>query len=188
MPSDTDPAGSLGPDRAPSTIDMRIESLDELFQPFDPAPMHQRALSDEADAYVLDRIDSGLPAERIALRILLPASESACCDAVQSAFRDHFARGTIRLQNALRKHFATGRRTLAGAVALALVLVLLSQTVAELSDNSILQKLANGISIVVWVTLWRPIEFLLYDWRAMDRQLKTYRKLAKADVRCIAEA
>ncbi|MGP1346757.1 MAG: hypothetical protein ACTS3F_08850 [Phycisphaerales bacterium] len=166
---------------------MRIGSLDDLFQPFDPAPMHQRALSAEVDAYVLDRIDLSPPSDHIALRVLLPASESACCDAVQSAFRDHFARGAIRLQRALQKHFATGRRTLAGAVILALVLILLSQTVAGLSDIRIIQTIANGIAIVVWVTLWRPLEFLLYDWRGMDRQFKTYRRLAKADVRCVTE-
>lgn len=187
MTSAIDPASSENNSGEFSTIALRVDRIDDLFHSFDPSPMERRSLSAEVDAYALEQIDGCQPSRGVRLRVTLPASEAACCDAVQSAVRHHFARATLRHQEALRKHFATGRRMLASAVVAALVLVLLSQMIAEWSDVSIIQKIANGISIVVWVTLWRPIEFMIYDWRGMDRELKTYIRLSKADVRCVVE-
>lgn len=188
MPLATGPAGSNLSPTSTHTIGLQVDRIDDLFQSFDPAPMNRRALSAEVDAFVLDQIEVHSPPEEVSLRIVLPESEAACCDAVQSAFRDHFARATIRKQEALRRHFAVGQRMLGSAIVVALILVLLSQVIAEVSDIAIVQKIANGISIVVWVTLWRPIEFMIYDWRAMDRQMKTYRRLSKARVQCVVDA
>jgi|GEM_PF-1144177 len=187
MPGGDDSDGLVPRSGSAHEIELRVDRVDDLFRRFDPAPMSRRSLSGEVDEYLFGQIETHPPPENVSMRILLPASEAACCDAVQSAFRHHFSRSAEKHKDALRRHFKLGRRMLISAIVIAVALVLLIQSIAEFSEVVLVQKIANGISIVVWVTMWRPIEFLLYDWREMGRELKTYLRLSKIDVRCVSE-
>lgn len=42
--------------------------------------------------------------------------------------------------------------------------------------------LDEGLLIIGWVALWRPVEMLLYDWRPIRREKKMLDKLANVPV------
>ncbi|HEU0284513.1 MAG TPA: hypothetical protein VFR52_05150, partial [Sphingomicrobium sp.] len=42
--------------------------------------------------------------------------------------------------------------------------------------------LDEGLIIIGWVALWRPVEMLLYDWRPIRREKKMLDKLANVPV------
>lgn len=69
-----------------------------------------------------------------------------------------------------------------GALGVALVLVVVSQFIAEVSELRVVRTLANGMSIVIWVTLWRPVESLVYDWRPDKESLRLCDRLTNARV------
>ncbi len=165
-------------------IEIRPAHVESLFQSFDPSPTARRALSTEAVTYVVDRVTdpSSNPIEQ--LRIVLPASEAGSCGAVQEAFQRHFAAAASRRKCLLQKHFRSGWLLLLKGVGLALILVTLSQVIAAVSDSALLARIADGISIVVWVILWRPVDTLIYDWRPLREDLRMYQRLADIEIVC----
>jgi chromate transport protein ChrA len=87
----------------------------------------------------------------------------------------------------LRQHFSFAWRTFFFAVVAAVVLVYLSQYIAGISELAVMNKIANGLSIAVWVVLWRPFEMLIHDWRPLDREYRLYRRLEGIQVESIAD-
>lgn len=173
---------------APRTdgIEILVRQVDELFQSFDPAPMHDRRVSHEADAYITERAAEMPHTHPFRLTIRLPAGESRCCDAVQQAFRKHFSSAADKRKAMLREHFSVAWRTFFFAVLAAVALVYLSQYIAGVSETAVMNKIANGLSIAVWVVLWRPFEMLIHDWRPLGREHRLYRRLEGIQVESVA--
>lgn len=168
------------------TIEVQVRQVEDLFQPFDPSPMHIRRVAHEADAFITELAAEDSQSHPIRLIIRLPAGESRCCEAVQQAFRRHFSSAAEKRKVRLRKHFSFAWRTFFFAVLAAVVLVYLSQYIAGISELAVMNKIANGLSIAVWVVLWRPFEMLIHDWRPLDREYRLYRRLEGIQVESIA--
>lgn len=168
------------------TIEVQVRQVEDLFQPFDPAPMHSRRVAHEADAFITERAEEIPQSNPIRLTIRLPVGESRCCDAVQQAFRKHFSSAASKRKIMLRQHFTFAWRTFFFAVLAAVLLVYLSQYIASVSELVVMNKIANGLSIAVWVVLWRPFEMLIHDWRPLGREYRLYRRLEKIQVESIA--
>jgi hypothetical protein len=175
-------------DQSPNgCVQVRADSLASLFEPFDPAPLAHRSIADSVEEYIVRAVRFSPPGEIVSVRILLPSSDSACCAGVQEAFRRHFADRAEDQRKALAKHFRDSFRTLGIAIVFALGIVMLSQGIAGLAPNSILVgKIATGLGIAGWVTLWRPMEMLAHDWRPMRRDLQLRERLAGMTVTCEA--
>lgn len=167
-------------------IELQVSRVEDLFQTFDPAPMHVRRIALDADSYIRDRAEELPGANPLRLRIRLPDHETACCQAVQDAFRNHFAHAAVRHKAMLRKHFRIAWQTFFLAVVMAVALVYLSQTIADIAETALMNKVANGLSIAVWVVLWRPFEMIIHDWRPLDREYRLYRRLERVEVESIA--
>jgi hypothetical protein len=45
---------------------------------------------------------------------------------------------------------------------------------------------AEGLLIMGWVAMWRPLEILLYDWWPIWRQRRLYRALKDMPIACTA--
>jgi hypothetical protein len=163
-------------------IVLRVDSVDQLFQRFDPAPMEHRRVSDEADAYITARTRELGHAENLRVRILVPPGQESCCAAIQQAFRAHFSAAADKAAKQLRAHFITSSKILLICLAFALALVFLSKAIADWSDTTLMRKVASTLSIAVWVTLWRPIEMLLHDWRPIKARLNISRRLESVAV------
>lgn len=86
-------------------------------------------------------------------------------DDVCAAVRGHLLHEASRHESVRRRIVAMGRRRMLGGALFALALVALAQALAEVSELRSVQTVANGISIIVWVVMWRPVETLVYDWR-----------------------
>ncbi len=175
-PAATDQAG----------IEIQVRQVDELFEPFDPSPMQRRRVAAAAERYITDRAAESPPTRVLHLTIRLPAGQSSCCEAVQHAFRSHFASAASSKRAELRRHFSVSWRTFFFAVIAAVALVYLSQSIAGASEIAVMNKIANGLSIAVWVVLWRPFEMLIHDWRPLGRQHRLYQRLERIQVTCVA--
>ena len=55
-----------------------------------------------------------------------------------------------------------------------LILMATKGLVAEIADE--------GLYIVGWVAMWRPLEIFLYDWRPIRRRQRLFAKLAEIPV------
>jgi hypothetical protein len=166
-------------------IEIKLNTPEQILNSFDPSPFHSRDLDDRAADYIIEsaeEADSGGP---LLLVIELPA-EQATRDlsmdlpvALHNSFR--FRARQARLQ--LREQFRLGRLSLAiglGVLGLCtLVIHLLELSVAQ---STFAQMAEQGLFILGWVALWRPLEIFLYDWWPLARRIRILKRLSSATV------
>lgn len=166
-------------------IELRIERMEQLFDNLDPAPFHAKALDRNADAYL--RESAGEHSARAPLSIVIhaPLALAARIDDIASAIHKHFALAHQQAERLHRRQRRIGRVALAGGAATLAGALLVRRWVANLG-GSLGDVLAEGLLILAWVALWRPIESIGFDsWKSREerRMLAT---LARVPIRFFA--
>ncbi|MBL8750249.1 MAG: hypothetical protein JNK78_13870 [Planctomycetes bacterium] len=179
------PARAGGAGRgAPARIELRLRTLDQLFDSFDPAPFHEKDLDRDAEDFIVSWAREYPPDQPLLFRLHLPESQKRDEPevTVRNAIFNYFTyrAGLARLE--VRRTLQQGRTSLAiGIVFLASCMAareLLRSTFA--ADWT--RFLEEGLLIVGWVAMWRPLELLLYDWWPLMRRHRTYENLARMQV------
>lgn len=165
----------------PRQIEIRLQRLEQLVDSLDPSPFHEQALDRHAEAYLIDCVGEH-PAEA-ELQILVHAPEPLCrrhAD-IAAAIHAHFR---LLHAQALRRHLRR-RRTARFAIVLGLsVLVgaLALRGLLSAGGGPVAEVLGEGLLILAWVALWRPLEMALFErWEAHD-QLRVLATLARIGV------
>jgi hypothetical protein len=173
------------PDAAPLTIELRVEKLSSLFDPFDPFPIPSRDLARGAEEFIVGWAREAPP--NAALRIVVHAPRPAPGESehagVPDAIARHFAYRAEVVRGDLRELFRIGQISLAiGLAVLALCIIGGRLITATLGDAPLTRFLSEGLIILGWVANWRPIEIFLYDWWPLAQRRRLYLRLASAPV------
>jgi len=106
-----------------------------------------------------------------------PSLEQRLRDAVGRYCRVKLARIDVEL----RKTRRLGVRSLVLGFVVVFVLNAISQKL-DSSRNEFVQALSQGLSIVSWVTLWFPVNLLLYDRWYYRRDQRLYQTLLELEI------
>ncbi len=178
--------GALGETGSGGTaIEVRIESISQLFDTLDPFPFPQRDLDREAEEYIVGWARELPRAQNLTIRIHLPQKETHSKDAVAlpAALDRYFTYRAEMLRHDLNELFRIGRLALLVGVAALTVCLILSQfLVGMFGDSTIISIVAESLIIVGWVANWKPIDIFLYYWWPISRRCHLYRRLATAKV------
>lgn len=151
----------------------------------DPFPFRERDLDEEAEAFIVDwarELPRGAP---LSIVVHLPAEQAQTSEAagLPDSIRGYFALRARALSAELSELFRVGRVSLAiGTVVLALCLAI-AGLIAEPQLEGLGSLAAEGLLILGWVALWRPMEIFLYEWWPIAGRRRLYRRLAEAQVR-----
>jgi hypothetical protein len=165
----------------PSVIDIRIQRLDQLFDSLDPSPFREKALDREFEAYLRDCAGEHGSAAALALRIHAPLALRPHAADIEEAIHGQFR---FMLEQADRR--ARGRRrryrgvVIVGFAVLAATL-LLRQAVDQWQGN-LGDILTEGLLVLGWVALWRPIEVLLFERQEARQKRQLLATLARIEV------
>lgn len=145
-------------------IELKLRDTRQLFNSLDPAPFIEKDLDDDAENYIFDAVREVRTHRRKKLIVHLPPELVATEDAqsipraVQAYFAYRADHAGLQLHHALRE----GVVSLAiGLAFLTLCLVLRESLIASSGMHSVIDE---GLLIMGWVAMWRPIETFLYDW------------------------
>ena len=147
-------------------IEIRLASLRQMFNSLDPAPFHSKYLDADAEAFVVGAIRE-IPADQAAkLIIYLPPVEADDAHAGQlpATIRNYFAYRAQTAARELRLELREARNILLASLVFLGLCLGLRQAVLKLNDGTLVQWLVEGLLIVSWVSMWRPLEAVLYDW------------------------
>lgn len=163
-------------------VEVRVKHLDQLFNVIDPAPFLDKALDPEAVAFIIDAAEEAPQHAALALTVHLDAGAGAV-EHVPDAIRNFFAWRADRAAHELRQLRARGRQSLViGLIFLAICLGLAEFVARTGTEGPIRGVLREGLIIVGWVALWRPLDTLLYEWWPIRRRERLLRRLATAEV------
>lgn len=172
-----------------SIIEVHLRELSQLFDAFDPSPFREKELNGDAEEYIVESVKelpSGAPC---ALLIHLDQPTGLFEDrAVGNAIRVHFARRSRLLHRDLHRLLRRGLISLGIGVAFLALCFIIAQLVARLMGESSLATLSReGLVIVGWVAMWRPLEIFLYDWWPIVGKCRLYDRLSDISVRIVHE-
>lgn len=175
-------------------VEMRVRTLDQLFDPVDPSPPGERDLGQWSEEYIVESVkemqasEGNDPPAEFELVLVLgePAAVKPDVGAVQSAVRAHFTRQAALRGRALRRLFRRGGISLAiGLAFLVLCFALSRVALTMLGEGTGQTLLREGSLIVGWVAMWRPIEIFLYDWWPIVGERRLYERLGRVSVRIV---
>lgn len=169
---------------ATAKIEINIARLPQLFNSFDPSPFHERDLDRDAEEYIIGSAEEISWQRLLTLVIHLPADqvpEKGAPD-LGDAIHNYFAYRELHERRRLRMLFHDGRIALAIGIVFLFCCVLLRQLAFSFGNTAPSDLLSEGMLIIGWVAMWRPLEIFLYDWVPIRRRCQILAKLSKIPV------
>jgi hypothetical protein len=164
-----------------NAIEIRLSSIDQLFHTLDPSPFREKDLDKDVEDFIVSwarELHTNLP---FTIVVHLPEEQLTRPEAkeIGPAITGFFAYSAREIGLELKELLRVGRRSLAIGIAVLVVSIVASQTVAANLESKVL---AESLIIFAWVANWRPIEIFLYEWWPIARRQRLYRRLAAAKV------
>lgn len=161
-------------------IDVRVGTVQHLFDNRDPAPFRERDLDPDLSEYLVDSGEDLFGRERF--RVVFWLDKPCRPGELEQAFRAHFEDMIARIRRTRRQHRRTGQVALLLAIILVVALLSLAQFIASILPGSLGTGLKEGLVISSWVVMWRPIETILYDWIPTRHQRRVASRLLEAPI------
>ncbi|NJD31599.1 MAG: hypothetical protein FIB04_06910 [Gammaproteobacteria bacterium] len=166
-------------------VEIRLHEVRQLFSHLDPAPFREKDLDPEAENYIdAAAREIGLRRPK-KLRIHLPAGVADSSDArtLPDAVSNYFSYRASQTRNELHRLLARGLASLAIGLAFLFACLTLRRSLLSAGSHVVV---AEGLLIIGWVALWRPVEIFLYDWWPIRRRQRHFEAIARMPVEVVA--
>lgn len=161
-------------------VDVRVPSLEHLFDKRDPAPFRSRDLDPGLREYLVesteDLLSRGPP--RLVFWLEKPCERTS----IEEPLRAHFAYELERLERHRRREVRLGLFSLLIAVSFIASFISAAQWVGKALTGTFGVALKEVLTISSWVLLWRPVEVLIYDGLPWRRQRAVIRNVLAARI------
>lgn len=155
-------------------IDVRLNTIEQLFDNRDPAPFRERDLDPDLVEYLFaageDLSSHG------SLKVVFWVATACQPTEVETGYRAHFLYELERIDRRRRRHRRTGQVALLLGVTLLVAILSASELLAGYG-NRFVAATREGLAILSWVVLWRPVEVLIYDWLPVRRERRIMQRL-----------
>ncbi len=167
-------------------IQLRLRELPQLFNSMDPSPFLDRDLDADAEEFIVSWAREHPKDHELELTIHLttppPADRAA---GVQEAIHHYFSLRAQMKQNEFRQLMRRGRLSLIIGLLFLTGCLFLAGIVAGLGTGTASDIVREGLTIVGWVAMWRPLEIYLYSWWPLRDEQRLLARLARMQVRLV---
>ena len=146
-----------------ATIEIRIRYLEQLFDALDPAPLKERSLDGNVERYILAGAGAHRTTEGLRLLVHLPESLHAHMTHATDAIHEHFRRAHTQGERNFRRRMRIGGFALVAALGVLAGSFGLRGLLSNIEGRALVQGLGEGLLILGWVAMWRPVEILLFE-------------------------
>jgi hypothetical protein len=165
-------------------IEIRLSRLAQLFNSLDPSPFHDRDLDQDAEEYIIGSAEETARQRPLRLVIHLPVYQVPQVGAhdLGEAIHNYFSYRAAHEERRLRILFRDGRIALVTGLIFLLCCMLLRQLAFSFEPGAVSDIVGEGMLIIGWVAMWRPLEIFLYEWVPIRRRCRILAALAKMTV------
>jgi len=163
----------------PVRIEVRLRELAQLFNSMDPSPFSERDLDGDAEEFIVSWARE-LPTHRtieLFIQLAVPPAPTRAA-ALEGAVRHFFAERASIKRLEFRQLMRRGRQSLLIGLIFLAGCILLGDLVN--AGGAVIYK--EGLTIVGWVAMWRPLEVYLYDWWPLRDEWRLLERLAEMKV------
>ncbi len=166
-------------------IELKLNELNQLFNSMDPSPFHERDLDRNAEEFIVSWAREHPRQHELKLVIHLANAPSNGEDSrkrVADSVAHYFEYQAEMTWREFKRLMREGRTALLVGI-LFLIACQVTANVGLTSAGENWQELIReGLSIVGWVAMWRPLEIYLYRWWPLLSLRNLYRRLARMSV------
>lgn len=166
-------------------IEMKLFSVIQLFNSFDPAPFREKELDNAAENYIVEVVKDFPAKTQFRIVIYLPDELIGTKDAreIPEAVRSHF-QYKVRMQSRrFRERYVEGQfKLIVGILFLALATVVSLTLENYLSTNTAAHLIATALQITGWVAMWEPISIFLFQLWPLVKQREIYGRISQMEI------
>jgi len=171
----------------PKVIELRMREIAQLFNSLDPSPFLERDLDANAEEFIVSWAAEIPIHYELRLVIHLASSPTPTVD-VREAVRSYFQHRAEHKQREFSQLLWRGRLSLLVGVLFLAACLGGAELVKLLSVGAVERMVREGLLIVGWVAMWRPLEIYLYDWWPLRTERRNLQRLARMEVTVIVPA
>lgn len=156
-------------------IEIKLREPRQLFNSLDPAPFHEKDLDPSAEEYIVGAVQELGIHRPSKLVIYLSGTQDAERAAIPTAISHYFAYRAQQAHSELQQLLRFGAVALLIGSAFLFACLMLREALLRAEVNHIMTE---GLLIVGWVALWRPLEIFLYEWWPVRRRQRRFQHIA----------
>jgi hypothetical protein len=166
-------------------IEMKLSSVSQLFNSFDPAPFHEKELDSNAEDYIVEAVNDFPLKTRFRIVIYLPDGDKDKKQAldIPKAVKGHFEYKALMQGRKFRQRLVYGEFTLVVGLSFLAVATLASLAIDSYSGSyPVAHLIANALNITGWVAMWEPVTVFLFQLWPIRKQRKVYEKISRMEI------
>jgi hypothetical protein len=167
---------------APHVLELTVRSCAELFDSSAPACLGYQTVHDAIVEHLLVQAAAAPRSAPLKLRLLVPAEELVRANANTAALRAYLAKCRDDERRRIKLILWDGRISLCMGLVFVLFASAIGEGIRATFSGKFASAVASGLEIFACVALWRPAEFLLYDWIPVRRKMKLLARLAAMEI------
>jgi hypothetical protein len=165
-------------------IEIKLSSIKQLFNSFDPAPFHEKELDSAAEHYIVDMVNDFSAKTQFKILIHLPPELVATDEAKHliPAIHHHFEYKVMAADRKFRARFRHGRGTMLIGLSFLTIALVARQMVSTLNNHLLAAIFADALLIIGWAAMWEPVTVMLYELWPIIQQKKTYERISTMEI------
>ncbi|MDE2136819.1 MAG: hypothetical protein KGJ68_05235 [Gammaproteobacteria bacterium] len=164
-----------------ASVSIHVRNVAQMFNSLDPSPFWDRDLDRDAAEFIEDEFSDKLSAHTWHLHVHAQDGAALAAD-LQAAVEHYYERLAASARRRLRDEMRVGQLALLGGVTIFLLSMTSRGVLRQLLAGGAPRMLDEGLIIIAWLALWRPVESLLYGWVPLYRRRRLYERLAAVRV------
>jgi len=170
-------------------IEVTLRNSRQLFDSRDPSPFIERDLDDKAREYIVSVTRKFSPHSHF--KIIFYFSEELhdqiTPQIIEEAVHNYFSYNAELTRKKIRHTLKQGRFALLTGIITLVTCLSLSLWIGKQQSLLFSTILKEGLMILGWVAMWRPMDVFLYSWWPQIEDRRILRKLANAPVETVVQ-
>ena len=165
-------------------IELRVKNPLQLFDARDPAPFRERDLDDDFIEYIMAALREFSISGLVKIVIYVESCETKDLpkESIRDAIHSYLAYQIDLQKSDLKSFMKRAQLFLLIGLFVLFLCISIAQGLTLPSPPGRMGILREGIIIFGWVSLWKPIELILFDWYPLFEKLRYYKKLLVTEV------
>ena len=163
-------------------IQVRVATVEQLFNSMDPSALEDRSLNPSVADWIEEWAEDLDRDQLIVVEVSVADGRVAGRErAIVDGLRNHFEHRAWQSSRQLSKLWREGRISLVIGLFAIATFNAASRLIGS-SSNPVVEVVHSGLSVIGWVSMWKPMEIFLYDWWPIRRERSACRRIALATV------
>jgi hypothetical protein len=164
-------------------VEVKLNNIGQLFNSFDPSPFIEKDLDDEVESYIVQSAKEFSLSTPLKLVFYLPFfRQDEAKQILPEAIHHYFDYRKQNAEKELRTILRQGRTSLVIGLVFLFACISINELTNWLANGPLTHIFHEGLAIIGWVAMWRPVEIFLYDWRSLNNNKKLYDKLSQISI------